>query len=293
MKPERAFVAERAAAQHCAALLPAGPAAAELLPQLTRLGERWAKRLAPALGTVTGNAPTLHPQTAQPSDAAALCGEIGVLAANGLYAVGPHDVPLLVSVDGAAVLALVDRTFGGRGDLPSALPASFAMSAELMITRLETLIAATLGDVMGDGASTACTPLRRDGSLASLSPFPPTAPLSTLRLEVAEPGRKLWSITLAVEQANLARLFGAGAAAIKLAASPFDQPFADLPLELSAVLVDMRISMAVIAAIQPGSVLPVSVARHVPLKIGGRTVATGSVGDSDDRVAIRITQAFA
>jgi flagellar motor switch protein FliM len=76
-------------------------------------------------------------------------------------------------------------------------------------------------------------------------------------------------------------------------ADPLSEPFAELPLEMSAVLVDMRISMAAIAAIKPGSVLPVAVARNVPLRVGDKTIATGSVGAADDRVAIRITQAFA
>ncbi|MEP7222271.1 MAG: FliM/FliN family flagellar motor switch protein [Novosphingobium sp.] len=295
MKSEHAFVAERAAAQHCAALIPASPVAADLLPQLTRLGERWAKRLARALAAVTGgHAPTLYPQAAQASDAVTLAGEIGALGANGLYAAGPQQVPVLVSVEGGAVLALVDRTFGGRGDIPASLPDAFAMSADLMIARLETLIAASLVDVLEGAEAAECSLIRRDGNLAALSPFPPKAGLATLRVEVAEPGRKLWVITFAVEESSLPRLLGNSTAPAKAAkASPFDEPFADLPLELSAVLVDMRISMATIAAIQPGSVLPVSVARNVPLKIGGKTIATGSVGDSDDRVAIRITQAFA
>ena len=295
MKAERAFVAERPAAQHCAALLKAGPAPAELLPQFSRLAEQWAKRLASALGTVMGGiAPTLEPQDIQTGGASSLSADIAPLAANGLYAAGSQGVPLLVSIDARGVLALVDRTFGGRGELPNDLPASFPMSAALMIDRLEELIATSLGETLNNGQGAACRLVRSDESLDNLAPFAPDARVAIIQLDVREPGRRLWSITLVIEQASLAHLFGAGPAPRDNAAcSPFDQPFADLPLELSAVLVDMRISMAVIAAIQPGSVLPVSVARHVPLKIGGKTIATGSVGDADDRVAIRVTQAFA
>jgi len=47
-----------------------------------------------------------------------------------------------------------------------------------------------------------------------------------------------------------------------------------------------------ISALRPGQVLPVSVARSIPLSVGGRTVAHGVVGAVDDRVAIQITQAF-
>jgi flagellar motor switch protein FliM len=39
-------------------------------------------------------------------------------------------------------------------------------------------------------------------------------------------------------------------------------------------------------------VLPVSVARAVPLRVGETTIAHGSVGAVDERVAVQITQAF-
>ncbi|MBA3055783.1 MAG: FliM/FliN family flagellar motor switch protein [Sphingomonadales bacterium] len=64
------------------------------------------------------------------------------------------------------------------------------------------------------------------------------------------------------------------------------------PLYLAGVLVDMRRAMAVLAAIEPGTVLPVAVARAVPLLLGGLAVASGTVGAADDRIAIQITTAF-
>ena len=47
-----------------------------------------------------------------------------------------------------------------------------------------------------------------------------------------------------------------------------------------------------IAALQPGQILPVAVARSIPLKGGGKTIAHGTIGAMDDRVAVQITQAF-
>lgn len=54
----------------------------------------------------------------------------------------------------------------------------------------------------------------------------------------------------------------------------------------------MRVPLARIAALRPGQVLPVSVARQVPLSIGGEIVAQGTLGEVDDRVALQIIQAF-
>ena len=54
----------------------------------------------------------------------------------------------------------------------------------------------------------------------------------------------------------------------------------------------MQISFAAVAALEPGQILPVSVARRVPLRVGEHTIAHGTPGAMDERIAIQITQAF-
>jgi len=297
MKPERAFVAERAAAQHCAQLLRAGPAPVELMPKLSRLGERLARALAPALAPLLGGAaPMVRASEARADEDLFLAAELGPLAANCLMAVGAQETQVMISIQAGAVFALVDRTFGGRGDAPASLPAAFPMSADLMISRLESLIAPALAEAMGRDETSLIQPLHRDGSFTALAPFPAGAPLAVVKLEIIEDDRAPWWINLVLAEASLPSLFGQCAASESHVrhpqADPMSEPFADLPLELSAVLVDMRISMATVAALKPGSVLPVSIARNVPIRLGGKTVASGSVGEVDDCVAIRITQAF-
>src|SRR5690606_25040059 len=98
----------------------------------------------------------------------------------------------LASVDGEAVLRLVDRAFGGSGEAPAETPEAFPLSAELMIARLETLVVRTIAqalDVQGDGAIRA---LRRDSSLAELAPFTGSEPLVVLTLDIEEDERAPW-----------------------------------------------------------------------------------------------------
>ena len=296
MKPQRAFVAERVAAQHCPELLrgavkPAG----DLMPRLSAVGEALARTLGPALAPLYGGeGPRVKAQAARADDDLMFGAEVGPLAANSLYAIGHGAVPLLVSLQAAAVLGLLDRTFGGRGDLRGGLPDKFPLSADLMIRRLEGVIAACLAPALGL-APEAIEVVRRDGSLTQLAAFPEGAALAAMKLEVTEEGREAWPIHIALAETHLAYLFDEKASAPPAAhgrAGPGDEPFASLPLDLTAVLVDMRMSMATLAALQPGQVLPVAVARQVPLKVAGRTIATGSVGEADDRVALRITQTY-
>ena len=184
------------------------------------------------------------------------------------------------------------------------------MAAELMIARLENLfgphlvaaVAATVGGQKGASVPP-ITPLRRDGSLAMLAPFPADHQLAVLSMEVDDGGVLPWLVTFAMPLFTLARLFGFADAsaeprapgtrpATQPAISASQAPFADLPLPVSAVIVDMSLPFSAIACLAPGQILPVAVARNVPLKVGDAIFAHGTVGSVDDRVAIQISTAF-
>ena len=313
MKPERAFIAERQLAAHCPELMRRGPAPAELLPLLGRMGERLARRLAGALAPLLGGeAPRVDCGTPREGDYTQLRSSIAPLAANCLFGAnsggGDNQSPLLVSIEAEPVLRIVDHAFGGKGEAPCPLPTSFSMAADLMIGRIEGLlsthftaaIAATAGAAPG-AQPPALAPLRRDGSLSQLAPFADRTPLAMLTLEVEDGGVLPWLITIAMPMGTLAALFGypdptpasAGAARNPhRTASATEAPFADIPLPLRAVIVDMSISFAAVAALEPGQILPVTIARRVPLRVGEHTIAHGTPGAMDEHIAIQITQAL-
>ena len=295
MRPERAFVAERAAAQHCAELLRRGPEPGELLPLFARAGERFARQLAQGLQALSGgDAPTVGLRPVREASMAELTKAIAPLAANSLLGAGLSGAPLLASLQAEAVLQLVDKAFGGKGEAPAVLPDVFPLSARLLIERLETMVAQRLGQALGSEG--AIRPLRRDGSLTELAPFAPECLLAVLELEVMEGMRNPWLVTLAMPFTTLAELFGHGERAPTArprsprSADPAQAPFADMPLPLSAVLVDMAMPLHAISALDVGSVLPVAVARQVPISVAGTVVARGTVGAQDDCVAIKITK---
>ncbi|MFY8194642.1 FliM/FliN family flagellar motor switch protein [Novosphingobium sp. B1] len=293
MKPERAFIAERAIARHDPALLRPGPSAAELVPALVRLSERLAKAVRGALGPLLGGAePQINPMKPMETDFADFCSEVPRLAANCLMQVGAS--PFMVSIEGESILRLVDRAFGGPGDTPASLPKEFPLSAELMIGRVEQVIATALTVALG-GNGGAIRSVRRDASLAQLQAMPDATKIASLLLNVVEQGRMPWAISIAFPLDTLGTMFAHGdtgrrARAPRGPASPTDAPFADLPVELAAVLVDMKLPLAAVSALRVGQVLPVPIARNVPVKIGGKTYACGTVGALEDRVAIQITQ---
>lgn len=285
-------------ARHAAELLGAGPSIGEMVRPLTQLGEKLARTLPAGLARVAaGEAPVVR--IGIPVDGTLeglIAGEQG-LTAHSLMGLGPKRLPLLASFEAAPVLRLLDRTFGGRGLLPDPLPRAFPLSAQLLLTRMEETIAAALSAGMGGDEVHRVQPLRRDTELAQLAPFALTEPLLRIALEVEEPGMEAWSLTLAFPLGTLASALVAPRRKRRAAPrtplpGPGDEPFASLPLEVTAVLVDMTLPFSRLSALRPGDVLPVTVARAVPLRVDGRTIAAGTVGEVEDRVAVQVQNAF-
>lgn len=279
-------------ARHCGELLGVGPSLAELAPALSLLGEKIARVLPTALARVTGGQPPLV-RLGLPSETKldAIAAAHPVLASHALVAVGTQGLPLLASFAADPVLRLVDRAFGGRGAVPDPLPTAFPLSAELLLVRLEEALVNALSAALGEAHPV--RPLRRDTSLRQLAPFAEDEELLQFSLEVVEAGSEPWSLDLAFPQATLSAALVVPrrrrAASRRSAYGPTDAPFADLPLPVSALLVDMDIPFSRLASLKPGDVLPVAVARAVPVKVGGHTIATGTVGEVEDRVAVQIS----
>lgn len=290
--------ATRTGAKHCADLLGAPPSLDELVPALSLLGEKLARFLPAPLARVTGGEPPLV-RIGMPMDTTlgSIQGELETLASHALLTVGPKGLPLLATFEAAPVLRLVDRAFGGKGEVPEPLPDAFPLSAELLLGRIEGAIAEALSAVFGGEVQHKVRPMRRDTSLRQLDPFDKRAELLQLSLDVEEPGADPWSLSLAFPQPTLAEVLAVPRHPVRAVPATrmpdaSAEPYASLPLEVTAVLVDMAIGMKRLTSLRVGDVLPVAVARSVPLKVDGRTIATGTIGELDDRVAVQLATAF-
>lgn len=283
--------AARRAAGHCDALLKRRAAPAELAADFERLGERLAGTLRRALAAACSDPAlqirSLGVRLVSPRELAERCGPV---AANSLHGFGKGDQRLLLSIEARALLEQLDRAFGGSGDVGGGLPAELPLSADLLAQRFEKLaLAALAGQLPGAGFRADA----RGPSAAQLCPFGATAELSLLEFEVG--GERPWRILLALETEALATLLPKNPsprATGRRQAEASDAPFADLPLTASATLVDMSVPLHRLAGLEPGTVLPIMVARNVPLRIGDIVLARGTIGEVDDQVALQITQTF-
>ncbi len=275
-KPVRAFIAVAPAAQHCLELVARGPDPAELGLRWRMLGERLAEAMALHLAPVLGGK---APRVAVSADAAP-----AALAAHGQVCRNGATERLDLAIDGAAMLRLIDRAFGGPGEAPLPLPSTLPPSATLVVERVAAAIGDALADVFDAKGEALVFQPRADA--------PEATGAATITLLVSQGSDPAWPIVLALSPDGLAEWLGPRRveAAARRSADPAAAPFADVPLPLAARLVDMRVPLSTVARLEPGMVLPVAIARAVPLEAGGVVIARGTVGNQDDRIALKLIQ---
>lgn len=293
MKPEGQLIPERALAQHSDVLLSPGPRPEDVLAVLAQATERLARSLRGALAPLLGGE-VPHVEIGAARDTASEDFRLGGLAAYSLYAVGPGNDRMLSGIDAEAMLRLVDRAFGGPGEAPIPLPRELPLSAELMVQRIEAIIAARLSEALGPRPE--IRPLRRDSQLAQLAPYAPGTRLAVVPIAVTEGTRSPWLIKFALPIAALPTLTGlVGSAPAptrpvrRQPADPLSRPFADVPMPVAARIVDTNLSLSVASALIPGQILTLPIARSVPLIVAGKTIGHGTVGAVDERVAVQVT----
>lgn len=294
MMPMRNPVAARPLAEHSPALLRPGPAAADVLAVLAAAATRMARALRqPLARLIGGDAVAVRIDPPREGGLGDLEDEFGWQVFS-LFAAEPGPLPMAGAIDAGAVLRIVDRAFGGNGDMPRAMPRELPLSADLMVQRIEALLGAALAGALAETASITIHAVRRDTRFDTVRAFMPQGRLALIDIAVSEGTRQPWPIRLGLPMAALPRLAGLASEAPARprgrGGDPMATPFADLPLHLSARLVDTRLPLRMVSQLRVGQVLNLPIARAVPLMAGSATLGHGTIGAVDERVAIQITE---
>jgi flagellar motor switch/type III secretory pathway protein FliN len=295
------FAAVRPAAQHCPELTNRGPRPEERAALITAWRRDLARTLAEDLSPLlSGDRLDVTVSEPEPLSGADALRRVGEVAANSLLRCGASGETALLSFDFATALALTDRSFGGDGKMANSLPEALPRSAALMVDEAAATIAQAITRVsFGDspppsGATMQGEVIIRSESAARLKPFDLDEPCVMFTLVVANREGCEWRASLAVAAERMDRLLpGSGRgprtrAAIRPPASGSRAPFAAIPLPLHVVLAEFDLSLARLQTLAPGDSVPLAMGRHVPLMVGDKVLAHGSIGTTDDRMAIRL-----
>lgn len=301
MRMGHAFATARSAALHCPELIARGPrpeeSAALMAAWRRDLARLLADDLAPLLSGDRLDVSVSAPDRLSGADA---LGRIGPVAANSLMRVGMSGETALLSFDFATAIALTDRSFGGDGRATGSAPAALPRSAALLTEEAATVMAgaitrASFGDAPeAEGRSPRGEVIVRSESAARLKPFALDAEALVFTIDIANQ-QGIWRACLAVAAERMSRLLpGAGRRPLmrtpRAPANGMAAPFAEIPLPLHVALAEIDLTVARLQTLSPGDMFPLAMGRQVPLKVGETVLAHGSIGTSEDRMAIRLTR---
>lgn len=305
MNLAQSFSAARPVAQHCPQLLREGPRPEERAQHLASWRRDITRELAQDLGELLSGAKLkaalTEPEMLKGED---ILERIGPIAANSLLRCGSRDHTLLLSFDFATAIALTDRSFGGDGEVELDQPEVLPRSAGLLVEQAARVIARAIARVSAGGGAAgefAGDVIVRSESARRLKPFEPDADCALLTLELTEDDPDAiallpWSARIALRADRLDGLLpglGAPSGSPRAGGSDCGDPasgaFAHIPLPLEAVLAEFDMALGKLDRLKPGDQIPFAMSREIPLRIGSQTIARGSVGTLEDRIALRLT----
>jgi flagellar motor switch protein FliM len=295
MRHEGSFVADRLGAQHCAELTRSSRQAVNPLVELAQFAERLASLVAEKLSqTFPGVA--VEVTANEPAELQANVNERrGEPVFNTTFAAGERDITFYASLPQSAALAMVDLALGGNGSNCDAPGGKLPLSAQLMFERFEKNLDKAIADAFEFPVADAVR-IRKSGAVPEASlPFSGCKRMVlTMRVVIgaAAPQEMVLTFPGAAPVGLFAHRANPGAPAARAGGvvSPNSEPFGGIPLSLKAILVDMPIPVSALSNLAPGTIIPVAVARSVPLMVGEQVIGHGTVGSLDDRAALQLTK---
>lgn len=267
---------------------------------LDRLGKRFVQRLRALIEPYNGTRPEI---TAKPLEQtmfmmwdAAVPGFVSL----SLYRLHPIKGPVTLRLDADLVTLLVDRFYGGNGPRKhhgKAARHEFAPTEIRLITRLSEQIMAALVDCWIDIAPLELALLKRETGVAQAEIMAGETNVAVQAFEVdLGHGGDSSLIEIVYPQDGFAAIHSTGGDRSGDESRPPDpvwrtqlaQRLDDVRLSARTVLARPNLKLSELVALKPGDVIPIHIARHLPLLIDERVFAHGSIGEQDGCVAFMI-----
>ncbi|MEM6858472.1 MAG: FliM/FliN family flagellar motor switch protein [Pseudomonadota bacterium] len=300
MNLAQTFAPARALAQHCPELTERGPRPEERAEQLAAWRRDVAREVALDVAQLLSGT-KLDAQLGEPQAMRgdAMFDRIGAVAANCLLRCGLEGQTVLLSFSVETAIALTDRSFGGTGE-PIAEPAQgLPRSAGLLMEQAGRMIAQAIARVSTAGGAADEVQgdvIIRSESASRLKPFSPLAECMVIELTLRASDGIRWTGMIAMSAECLGSLLpgvGSGAHGKDRAdakTDPQETALIAIPLSLQAVLAEFDLSLSQLDRLAPGDRIPLAIARDIPLRAGQQLVASGSLGTTEDRMALRLTR---
>ena len=268
----------------------------QMLSGLDRLGEKLGRRLRALIEPISSVRPHVGVADAQVLDFAAWSADVPAFTSIGVYRIAPLKGQMLLRIDAAMISTLVDCFYGGLGNRPLPARGEFTPTEDRLISRISEGLIARLVDSWADILPLEPGLIIREAGIGFASAAQPGEQMVLQRFMLSIARDQEWPIDLLFPLSSLRAvepLMGAKAPADEERTDPIWQAriakrMRDIRLPARTVLARPNLSLAVLMQLKAGDIIPVTISRSLPLIVGDRIVAHGSIGDQDGRAAFQI-----
>jgi flagellar motor switch protein FliM len=267
-----------------------------MLSGLDRLGEKLGRRLRALIEPIAGTRPNVVSHDARAMDFSAWSIDVPATSSIGVYRLAPLKGQVLLRMDAAMVSTLVDCFYGGIGNRALAPRGEFTPTEDRLIARISESFMARLVECWSDMLSVEPGLIVRETGVGFASAAQPGEQVVLQRFQLSISRDAEWSIDLLFPLASLRALeplMGTKMPVDEEQVDPVWQAriasrMRDIRLPARTVLARPNLSLAELMQLKAGDVIPVNINRSLPLIVGDRIVAHGSIGEQDGRAAFQI-----
>jgi flagellar motor switch protein FliM len=267
-----------------------------MLSGLDRLSEKLGRRMRALIEPIAGVRPHITAQDTRVLDFGAWTAEVPAFCSLSIYRLAPLKGQMLLRMDAAMISTMVDCFYGGIGN--RALPArgEFTPTEDRLIARLADTIVTRLVETWTDVLPLDHGLVLRESAVGYAAAAQPGDQMVLQRFTISITREQEWPIDLVFPLSALRgveALMGSNLPADEDQRDPVWQTriarrMRDIRMPARTVLARPNLSLAELMQLKVGDVIPVTIGRSLPLIVGNRIVAHGTIGEQDGRAAFQI-----
>ncbi|MES1986235.1 MAG: FliM/FliN family flagellar motor switch protein [Pseudomonadota bacterium] len=267
-----------------------------MLSGLDRLGEKLGRRLRAVMEPLVGSRPEIEPQPVSVIDFGEWSQGVASSASISVYRVLPLKGNMLLRLDAGMISTLVDCFYGGVGNRTMPSRPEFTPTEDRLIARLSQSIVEQLAACWADVLPLDVTMTAREIGVGFASATPASDQMVVQRFTISLIRNEQWPIDIvfplaalrAVEALTGSKVHDEQITVDVAWQTQMQRQMAHIRLPTRTVLARPSLSLTELIQLQPGDVIPVHINRSLPLIVGDRIVAQGSIGEQDGRAAFMI-----
>jgi flagellar motor switch protein FliM len=267
-----------------------------MLSGLDRLSEKLGRRMRALIEPIAGVRPMVEAQDTRVLDFGAWSAEIPAFCSLSIYRLLPLKGQMLLRMDAAMISTMVDCFYGGIGNRPLPTRGEFTPTEDRLIARLSDTIVTRLVETWADILPLEQGLMLRESAVGYAAAAQPGDQMVLQRFMVSITREQEWPIDLLFPLSALRgveALMGSNLPADEEHRDPVWQTriarrMRDIRLPARTVLARPNLSLAELMQLKVGDVIPVTIGRSLPLIVGNRIVAHGTIGEQEGRAAFQI-----